>query len=221
MALLAMVLAVALQAPARPPAGNPCVTPSAPRTAVRLLPVDQAANQPDFFTFRARLQAAIARRDEAALLAAADPGIRLSFGDDEGIDALRTQLRDPGTTLWADLATALALGGTFPSVTSFVAPYVFAAWPASLDSFECAAVIGDRVRVRKTAEAESTVVGSVSFEIVQVLPDQRSDAVVRVRLGSGVTGFVPAPFVRSPIDRRAIFERTGGRWQMRAFVAGD
>jgi hypothetical protein len=221
MALFAMVLAVALQAPARPPAGNPCVAPSAPRVAVRLPPVDQAASQPEFFAFRARLQGAIARRDEGALLAAVDPGIRLSFGGDEGLDSLRTQLRDPKNTLWAELATALALGGTFSSASSFVAPYVFAAWPAGLDSFECAAVIGDRVRVRRTAEPDSAVVGSASFEIVQVLPEQRSDAVVRVRLANGVTGFVAAPFVRSPIDRRGIFERTSGRWQMRAFVAGD
>jgi len=42
-----------------------------------------------------------------------------------------------------------------------------------------------------------------------------------VRLANGVTGFVAAPFLRSPIDRRAIFERAGGRWVMRAFVAGD
>jgi hypothetical protein len=44
---------------------------------------------------------------------------------------------------------------------------------------------------------------------------------VRVRLASGVTGFVAAPFVRSPVEHRAIFERVGGRWVMRAFVAGD
>ena len=210
-----MVLAVALQAPARAPA-NPCgVQP------MRLLPVDQAATQPDFFTFRARLQAAIARRDEAAVLAAADPGIRTSFGDDEGIAALRAKLRDPQDAVWADLAAALALGGTFQSPDSFVAPYVFAAWPERFDSFECGAVIGDRVRVRASAQPGSAVVATVSYEIVQLLPDQRDVAAAHVRLRSGVTGFIAAPFVRSPVDHRAIFQKAAGQWRLRAFVAGD
>jgi hypothetical protein len=216
MAVFALVLAVALQAQARPPAASACGAQRA-----QLLPIDQAATQPEFFAFRARLQAAIARRDEAALLAAVDPGIRLSFGADNGINVLRTQLRDPKTTLWADLATALALGGTFAAPTSFTAPYVFASWPSNADSFECAAVIGESVRVRRTAEADSAVVGRVSFEIVQVLPDSRSATVVHVRLASGVTGFVSAAFVRSPIDRRATFERVNGQWRLRSFVAGD
>jgi hypothetical protein len=221
MTIVAMVLAVALQGAARQPAVNPCVAPDAPRTAVPLRPVDQAVMQPDFFTFRARLQAAIAGRDEAALLGAVDPDIRLSFGDDNGLDELRKQLRDPKSTLWTELATALALGGRFTSATSFTAPYVFAAWPSGLDSFECAAVLGERVRVRKTAAADSAVVGSVSYEIVQVLPAAPAGEPVHVRLANGVTGFVAAPFLRSPIDRRAIFERAGGRWLIRSFVAGD
>ena len=210
-----MVLAVAFQAPARAPA-NPCGA-----QPVRLLPVDQAATQPDFFTFRARLQAAIARRDEAAVLAAADPGVRTSFGDDEGIATLRAKLRDPQGAVWGDLATALALGGTFRSADSFAAPYVFAAWPERFDSFECGVVIGERVRVRASAEPGSAVLATVSYEIVQVLPDQRDGAAAHVRLRSGVTGFIATPFVRSPVDHRAIFQKTAGQWRLRAFVAGD
>jgi hypothetical protein len=102
-----------------------------------------------------------------------------------------------------------------------VAPYVFATWPGTLDSFECAAVIGDRVRVRATAAPDSNVVAAVSYEIVQVLPEQRDSAMTRVRLASGVTGFIASAFVRSPVDYRAIFQKTGGQWRLRAFVAGD
>src|SRR5436190_24340926 len=111
MGIVAVVFAMALQGAVRQPAVNPCVIPTAPRTAVPLRPVDQATMQPDFFIFRARLQAAIAGRDEAALLAAVDPAIRLSFGEDGGIDELRKQLRAPKTTLWAELGHVLALGG--------------------------------------------------------------------------------------------------------------
>lgn len=215
--MVAILLAVALQAAARPPAPSPC---GAPRV-VRLLPVDQAATQPDFFTFRARLQAAVARRDEAAVLAVADPGIRTSFGDDDGVATLRAKLRDPQSGLWADLGAALALGGRFQSPDSFVAPYIFAAWPSGLDSFECAAVVGDRVRVRASADPGSAVVGSVSYEIVQVLPAQKESAATHVRLPGGRTGFMASPFVRSPVDYRAVFQKVGGQWRLRAFVAGD
>jgi hypothetical protein len=217
MAMLAMLLAAALQASARPPAPSPC---GAPRT-VRLLPVDQAATQPDFFTFRARLQAAVTRRDEAAVLAAADPGIRTSFGDDDGLAAFRAKLREPQGRAWADLGAALALGGRFQSPDSFVAPYVFASWPDNLDSFECGAVVGDRVRVRASADPAAPVVGSASFEIVQVLPPTREGGATHVRLASGRSGFIAPGFVRSPVDYRAIFEKTGGQWRLRAFVAGD
>ena len=105
-----------------------------------------------------------------ALLAAVDPGIRTSFGSDAGVDAFKARLRDPNSTLWADLATALALGGAFRSPTSFEAPYVFATWPEDVDSFQCAAVVGDLVRVRATAQPDSAVVSSVSFDVLQLLP---------------------------------------------------
>ena len=164
MTIVAMVLAVALHGTASGPAVNPCVRPAAPRSAVTLRPVDQAAMQPDFFTFRARLQTAIAARDDAALLAAVDPAIQLSFGGDDGIEELKKQLRDPKGTMWADLGAALALGGTFSSATTFTAPYVFAAWPDGVDSFECVAVLGDRVRVRQTLAADSAVVGTASMK---------------------------------------------------------
>ena len=209
-----MVLAVALQdASSHRPCGSP--------RRMQLLPVDQAAMQPDFFTFRARLLTAIARRDEAALVAAVDPDIRLSFGTDNGIDDFRKMLRDPKGTFWADLAAALSLGGTFMSPDTFVAPYVFATWPDGADSFECAAILGERVSVRKTAVRGSAVLASVSFDVVQVLRDRRDGTPVQVRLANGVTGFVAPAFVRSPIDRRASFEKSGGQWRLRSFVIGD
>jgi hypothetical protein len=162
----------------------------------------------------------VARGDEAALLAAADPGIRTSFGGDDGLATFRAKLRDPQGTLWADLGAALALGGRFQSPDSFAAPYVFAAWPSRLDSFECAAVVGDRVRVRASADPGSAVVGDVSYEIVQVLPAYQA-RVTQVRLANGRSGFIASSFVRSPVDYRAIFQKAGGRWRLRAFVAGD
>src|SRR5688500_6749978 len=80
-----------------------------------LPPVDEAANQPDFFTFRARLQAAIARRDAEAVLAILHKDIRNSFGGDGGIEEFKKKWRlaEADSVLWKELGTVLALGGSF------------------------------------------------------------------------------------------------------------
>ena len=116
------------QAAPRPPATPyPCALPStSPGTPIRLLPVDDAASQPAFFTFRARLQAAIARRDEAAVLAAADPGIRTRSVPTMVSTRSAPRCASRRATIWADLGAVLALGGAFRSPASFEAPYVFA-----------------------------------------------------------------------------------------------
>ena len=186
------------------------------------MPVDDAVTRPDFFSFRAQLSAAIARRDEAALLAAVDPGIRTSFGDGTGIDAFARQLREPESAVWGELGAVLALGGAFRSATSFEAPYVFARWPERLDSFECAAVTGARVRVRATADPASAVVGTVSYDIVRLVGSAPAAGGLRqVALANGVSGYVAGRFVRSPVAYRAIFQDTGGQWRLAAFVSGD
>jgi hypothetical protein len=221
-AALALPASAAAQTARSAGSVNPCVARGAGGAVerIQLLPVDDAASRRDFFMFRARLQAAIARRDEAAVVAAADPGIRTSFGDDDGIARFTAQLRDAGSSVWADLGAALALGGAFTAQTTFQAPYVFARWPDAADSFECLAVLGDRVRVRQSADPTSAIVATTSYELVQALPE-RTETAVRIRLASGITGYISSAFVRSPIEHRAIFEQSGGQWRLRAFVAGD
>src|SRR5690349_15198570 len=64
-------------------------TPLRAQAPPQLLPVDQAAIRPEFFSFRAQLQRALAERDSAAVLAIVDPNIKNSFGDDDGIASFR------------------------------------------------------------------------------------------------------------------------------------
>jgi hypothetical protein len=217
---MAVPTGAAGQAPRAGEPANPCVGGGVGSAqSIRLLPVDEAPSRPDFFTFRAHLQAAVARRDESAVIAAADPAIRLSFGGEAGLATFTAQLRDPESMTWAELGAALALGGAFTSATSFAAPYVFAKWPGRADSFECAAVIGDRVRLRQSAAPTSTVIGTASYELVQVLSD--TDAAAEVRLATGMTGYIASPFVRRPIAHRAVFDQSSGQWRLAAFIAGD
>jgi hypothetical protein len=192
------------------------------------VPVDQATLRPDFFSFRARLQTAIARRDHEAVLATVDPTIKNSFGGDDGIDEFRKMWRPEAadSTLWTELGEVLALGGTFDlQRTTFTAPYVFSRWPGDYDAFEHVAIVSADVRVRAAPRVDAPAITSLSFAIVPTAPSDLHvgpDVFTAIRLtGDNKVGYVSSAFVRSPIDYRAIFVLKDEGWRMVSFLAGD
>ena len=204
------------------------VLAAAPAAAADVfLPVDEAVAQPDFFLFRARLQAAIARRDVDALLREVDPQVVASFGGDEpGIAGFRTlwALDAPATSpLWAELATVLALGGGFDEEGAFEAPYVSSEWPDDRDPFEYVAIVGSDVRARAAEAADAEVVATLAgYEIVARAEDDGSvEAWTAIALPDQRVAYVDSRYARSPIDYRARFEKRDGHWRLTSFVAGD
>jgi hypothetical protein len=204
--------------------------PLAVGQADQLLPEDHAVRQPDFFTFRAGLLRALARRDTVEVLKAVAPDIRNTFGDDNGSAAFRRlwRVEAPDSELWEELTAVLALGGTFESESTFVAPYVFSRWPSSYDAFGYLAVIGSGVRIRSAPDSKAAILGKVSLEVVRrgrASPPSSTTAGAEawepVQLGQGRVGYVARQFLRSPVDYRAYFVRRGGRWTMTTFIAGD
>ena len=195
---------------------------AAPR---RLLPVDEAASRPDFFSFRAQLQAAVARHDAVALMAVVHRDIKCDFGGGEGKAFFEDFWKPgtPGSRVWAELGTVLALGGTFSSADAFVAPYVFSRWPEDVDSFEHVAVVGDRVRIRTSPSADAEATGVSSFEILPVARPtvEASEEWTAVALSATKVGYIASHLVRSPISYRGFFAKRDGRWQMLMFLAGD
>ncbi|HEX7295579.1 MAG TPA: SH3 domain-containing protein [Pyrinomonadaceae bacterium] len=197
----------------------------------KLYPVDEAAKEPTFFTFRARLIQAVQRRDAAYLLSILSPKIENSFGGGGGIEEFKTMWKPERaqSEVWIELATALSLGGAFGKDGAFSAPYVFAKWPedSSIDVFGSGAIIGENVRVRAAPQITSSVMRTLSFDIVEVPDWQRNKARgekrdwIKVKLADGQSGYVAEEFIRSGIDYRAVFEKTDGRWLMTAFIAGD
>ena len=137
----------------------------------RLEPVDEASRRPDLVAFRQQLRSAIARRDVPAVLRVADPQIKLGFGGDDGVDALKRKLESNDTDLWQELDEVLELGGTFQESDTFVAPYVFSRWPEKFDSFEHVAVIGSGVRIRARPAHSGPVVATVSYANLKLGPD--------------------------------------------------
>ena len=204
------------------PGPNPCLAPGS-RSAPTLRPVDEAARRADFVEFRRRLQDAVARKDEAAVLAAVDPGVRVSFGDGGGVQAFKTEVvGNRNEDFWGEFGAILRLGGRLRTNDAFDAPYTFSAWPENFDSFECLAITGRRVRVRATPGADGRIVAQLDYAIVRANPGKAATPGWRgVQLPDGRTGFVSSQYIRSPIDHRALFQFHDGRWWPMAYVKGD
>ena len=188
-----------------------------------LPPVDEAAAQPDFFSFRAQLATAVARRDAAAVFEAVDDHVKTGFGGDDGRAAFERQWQPerPDSRLWETLGAVLALGGSFSGEHQFSAPYVYSRWPEHLDAFGHVAVIGSDVRLRAAPRADAPVIGRTSFGVLTLAGPATDAGWFEVRLPDGRSGHVARALARSPLDYRAIFERRDGRWRLVSLVAGD
>ena len=205
-----------------------CIASTVQSQSAKLQPIDEATKDPSFFTFRARLLTALARKDVNFLISILDPQIRTDFGGGGGIADFKKAWHPerPNSQIWSELVTVLALGGSFDN-GSFSAPYVYSKFPDDFDAYEYQAVIEDGVRVRREPNTTSAVIKTLSFDIVKVVVDSPNEnsSVKRqwlsVELSDGQKGFVAKQYLRSPIDYRAIFEKKNGKWLMTAFIAGD
>ena len=188
-----------------------------------LLPVDEAAKKPDFLAFRMRLRDIVARKDTAALMDVIHPDIKIGFGGDDGAAAFLEEWkpREPGSTLWKELGDVLRLGGTLDGPLSFTTPYTFSRWPDGVDAFDFGAVTGSNVRIRTAPSLNAPVLKTVSYAILELAYKEKPvEGWTAVKL-DGKTAHVDARYIRSPVDYRARFEYSEGRWRMVMFLAGD
>lgn len=194
-----------------------------------LHPID-AANA-SFRSFRAAALQALAARDTAFLYGMLAPEIRNSFGGDDSIAGFRRiwRMEQPASPVWDALSRVLQLGGRHDHDSVFVAPYVYALWPDSIDAFEHVAVVTANARVHQQPADSAQVIGALSHSILR-LEDWKaldesgvaSDSTwARVTLPDGRSGWVRGVDVYSPVGWRAFFVHRAGRWVLQFFVAGD
>jgi hypothetical protein len=207
----------------------PVAAPTGDSGAVKLLPVDEADNS--FVEFRKETLAALQRRDTTYLYGILAPEIRNSFGGSDGIAGFRRiwKMEQPAQSdVWAVLTRVLSLGGKRQGAT-FVAPYVYAAWPKDIDPFQHVAITGTSVPGLGQPKADSPPVVTFSHSILPVT-DWRGrnangnpgpDTFALVKQPDGRSMWVSADHVYSPVGWRAFFEKRSGRWKMITFVAGD
>jgi hypothetical protein len=206
------------QAPAAEGGGAPL---NLPRIAgPKLAPVDEAPRDPSLVAFRTQLIDIVRRKDRAALLEHVDPKIRTDFGDGGGKAKF-----DPDQ-YWSELDQILKLGGTFQKEGSeprFWAPYVYSAWPESIDAFSHVAAVEPEVELRETIDG--TAIAILEYDIVrrEPLPNMREsdDGSHHVVTADGKKGWVDGLKTRSPVDYRMALVKKDGKWVIEALVGGD
>lgn len=222
--LTTLCLALALAAQGAPQS-NPEAFPQ-----VRVLPVDEAEQKPEFQTFRAQLLEAVRVRDLKFLLDHVDPAITYSFGEEFGINGFITHWKlkeaPEKSRLWGQLDRLLRLGGMFTDEEQsfFIAPYTFVNFPTFIAASRFAVVVDERALVYADADPASRVIATVSHEVVKwkFQPGPYDpEALVKVVIHTGEPGFIKRKSIRSPIDYRAGFQNQNGVWKMMFLVSGD
>ena len=208
-------------------------TADAGAQVAKLYPVDEAARDPEFFAFRARLMVAIQKRDTAFLYSVVSDRIKINFGGGGGIADFKKEWEPESadSKLWDTLGEVLAFGGTFDQAHSFFAPYWYAVAPrAGDDPFVYGVIVGRGVKVRREPSAASASIADLDFDVIKVKdwqpkPDSTEPANGRtwiaVELADRRPGFVAAAYVRSRVGYRAGFAKRGGRWVLELLVRGD
>ena len=203
----------------------------------KVYPVDAAALDTSFLIYRGQLLDIVQQKDVIQLLPMIDPNIKVDFGGGGGIaDFVKMwKLEDKDQTsdsaLWPLLENILSNGGLFSNGgRTFSAPYTYANFPNNEDAFSSVVVSGGGVRMRATSSLGSKIMTNLSHDVVELLDQDGPDQTIQgetypwiyVKTKKGEDGFVWGKFITSPLDFRALFDKsTTGNWKLSALVAGD
>jgi hypothetical protein len=200
---------------------------------LRLLPVDEAAKDQSWMTFKNRLITALSKRDRKFVLSILDPNVRGGAESARGIPEFRKQweLDSDASPLWQELPAALFLGAAYvkhdKGPRELCAPYVSVRWPQDIDAFAGGALIAKEVFVKTAPSTASDTLATLSYHLVEVrdweVADRAADSKqkwVRIRISKG-EGYVPEEQIRSPIEHTACFAKGGNGWRLTGFGPGS
>jgi hypothetical protein len=208
----------------------------------RLIPVDQAAQDPSLKRTRDALLEAVKSRDAAAVLQYVSPTVVVDASEAAGGQGWETLANSLSVKLgaqhehadWIGLDAALSLGGAFTTTRGavfgrreFCAPYVFGAFPETLpDSVQGEnspwALTRKDVDVRQAPDASSPLIAKLSYALLQAPGDVHRDPKTArmwqaVELPGGREAFVPADAIWNPAGYHVCMAKIDGRWLVSAF----
>lgn len=198
----------------------------------RLEPVDEAARDPSWRSFRNELLNAVDARDRSYVMSILAKDVRTNLGAPRGPSEFRKQwdIDSAGSPLWRALRSALFLGAAYVTRENgqreLCAPYLLAKWPKDVDPFAHGAVIAREVLVKAEPSSNSATLQVVGYDIVKVADWEIADNArnipqrwVRITVKNG-EGYVPEEQIRSPIEHAACFVKSDGRWRMTGLAPG-
>jgi hypothetical protein len=209
--------------------------------SLKLLPVDEASQDPAFEKFRDQLLTAAYNHDRTFVKSVLDKHILNSLGGSGGIKEFeeRWNLDRGGDELWITLTQILSQGGSFSDEQGerqFCAPYVNSKWrevysllPSESDPSDFEVIIGSKVDLRAAPSEESRILTTLSYDVVRVLshyPPRSYNAEnnpqwVKISTITGTQGYIETKDIKSPSDHYACFKKVGLSWRMIALAAGE
>ena len=200
--------------------------------AIKLAPVDEGASDRSWTRFKARLLDALAQRDQKFILGIVDARIRNISELDGGAEFKK--LWEPhaaASPLWFELPKLLFLGGIFikreKGVFEYCAPYVHYRWPDNADADASGAIIAKEALIKTQPSSAAPTLLTLSYDLVkvldwEVLDDDKTSKQkwVRIQTTAGA-GYVPEEQIRSPLEYRACFVKSGAGWRMTGLEVGE
>jgi hypothetical protein len=214
---------------------------NAQRAELKLLPTDDASQDPSFELFRQNLLTAAKNHDVNSILGILDHNVMNNLGGNGGIQEFKEQwkLDKPNSELWNTLSAVLTMGGSFSDnegTKEYCAPYVSSKWsevvnrlPEGSDPLDYAVITGSNVGLRKEPSMNSPILDNLSYDVVQLADNDgtrretapKNVGWVKIVTLRGVMGYVSGTDIRGPGDYHACFRKNGSRWLMTALLAGD
>ncbi len=185
-------------------------------------PREEAGRDPTLAAFFVKLRAAVKAKDSGALMSLVSPDIKNGFGGEDGVARfLQVWQIDTGNSpVWDVLKLILSIGGVWLDDQQYCLPYVSFRFPDEVDAFTHSVVLGASVRLHDAASASGRVIGSLSYDVVEVV--KREADWTEIRTLDGKQGFISTAYLYSPVSYRAcVMKNDAGEWKIRTLLAGD
>jgi hypothetical protein len=213
-------------APAQTPAGKPAL-------ARKLPPVDEGGADASWVQFRSWLQDVLRRGDRKALADIIDPNVLNVLEAPRGIAAFRKlwDLEGADPKLMRDLGAMLQLGSAWyqpkGGTRMLCAPFVPIKWPLDdVDPYSNGVITVNEALVKDAPSHAAHTMGRLAHDIVGVRDwevadrdDRAQQRWVKIAFGADA-GYVPEEHIRSAIEYRACFGKSGTNWRLMEYVLG-
>lgn len=187
--------------------------------------------------FTDTLKAVVARKDAGALVKLLSPAVKVaSNGAANGVKGFKEIYAPqfPASQVWKNLQEVMTLGGVFTGKPNQEFIYPYAAFRDVKNKVcdgcgRCVTIIGPDVHVRKKADRTAASVGQLSYDVVKIATDPASktkggneDNWVYIQSFDGkISGWVRNDLTWDICDYRLLLEKQKGKWQIKAFIAGE